>query len=123
MAKTNMELSSLEDELFITQTPHVEKKIDQIGQLVDRELMEVIHFGKWFYIIICVITDPVYLDIYDDEDVYEEAKYGYKEIYVSVGLLCWHLKWIITGKMFYFWVLLKFYYSIMSTMTYEQIVV
>ena len=46
MAKTNMELSSLEYELFITQTPHVEKEIDQMSQLVDRELMEVIHFGK-----------------------------------------------------------------------------
>ena len=81
-----MELLSLEDELFITQTPHVEKEIDQIGQLADRELMEVIHFGKWFYIAICVITDPVYLDIYDDED--EEAKYGDKEIYVIVEGCC-----------------------------------
>ena len=83
-----MELLSLEDELFITQTPHVEKEIDQIGQLADRELMEVIHFGKWFYIAICVITDPVYLDIYDDEDVFEEAKYGDKEIYVIVEGCC-----------------------------------
>ena len=85
-----MELFSLEDELLITQTPHVEKEIDQIGQLVDGELMEVIHlyFEKWFYITIYIITEPVYLDIFDDEDVYEEAKYGDKDSYVIVEGCC-----------------------------------